>query len=460
VSPLLAAAPSSMSVRQASPRLSSLTAARRKRTSGLKGATVLLTLAAVVGKPITFGRDVAVAHSFGASSTVDFVILAQIVPMLFVGFVSGGAVLSLPAIYRRVSSGSAADGLPMTKAYVARLLRYEAIALAIGIGLAVPLLSPSAPRAFALPVLLFVFLSAQALCESASAMYSQLLQIDGRFGRSAIQSCLNGAVSIVVIVVLAPDIGIWAWPAGMLTDALWQAAFLHVSLKSNEAKAALPRISARDLLVAVGPPLILFGLTAIYSVTDRVAGLAAGVGTLALWTWALRVGNTTTGLISQPIATVVFSRGHLRGAREPVLYGAALCLSLVLALVAVGGYELVGPRIVRLLFGGGRVSPRNLGHLVTLTRLAILAGIPLSLFTVTSRACAARGNFRPVIIAFGIGAAMYPGMIAIGFAQLGYRSLGVAYVVASLTTALLNLETVRRRGWLRLSGFRTVNQTA
>ncbi|MHB8577072.1 MAG: hypothetical protein ACYDCQ_17305, partial [Dehalococcoidia bacterium] len=66
----------------------------------MAGATAILTASAIVGKPITFARDIAVAHTFGASRTVDFIILAQIVPTLFMGLFSSGAVLSLPAIAR------------------------------------------------------------------------------------------------------------------------------------------------------------------------------------------------------------------------------------------------------------------------------------------------------------------------------------------------------------------------
>jgi putative peptidoglycan lipid II flippase len=409
----------------------------------------LLTLAAVVGKPITFGRDIAVAHSFGASRLVDFVILAQIVPMLFVGFVSDGAVLSLPAIFRRASGRPENVAMPTTKAYVARMLGYEALALAVGVGIATPLLTSEAPRGAPIPLVILALLSLQALCESASAMYSQLLQIDGRFGRSALQSCLNGALSIILILGLAPLIGIWAWPVGMFVDSLWQAIFLHVSLRSSGPRVTAPRVTVRDLVVAVGPPLALSALTVLYSFTDRIGALAAGVGTLALWTWALRLGNTATGLISQPVATVVFSRGHSRGSREPTLYGAALLVSVALAVLAVVVYEIVGPQIVRLVFGGTRVSPRDLNHLVSLGRFAILAGIPVAMFTVTSRACAARGRFRPVIAAFALGAVLYPVVLALLFNDVGYRSLGIAYLLASAVAAMVNLTTVTRQNWLR-----------
>jgi peptidoglycan biosynthesis protein MviN/MurJ (putative lipid II flippase) len=345
-----------------------------------------------------------------------------------------------------------------TKAYTMQLLRHEALALTVGIVLAWPILTAIAPHGAPSPFVILICLSVQALCESGSAMYSQVLQVDGRFGRSALQSCLNGALSIIVILVFAPYVGILAWPIGMVVDSLWQAVFLHLSVRSSGRKVTVPRVTRRHLIVAVGPSLTLFGLTIVYSMTDRIAGLAAGAGTLALWVWALRMGNTGTGLISQPIATVVFSRGHSRGDREPALYGVALCASVSLAVLAVAGYQLVGPEVVRLLFGGGRVSARDVGHLVTLTRLAILAGIPLSVFTVTSRACAARGRFRPTIVAFAAGAICYPALIAIFFGGLSFRSLGVAYALASAVTAVISLATVQRQGWIKLPSKRVSAQ--
>jgi O-antigen/teichoic acid export membrane protein len=131
-----------------------------------------------------------------------------------------------------------------------------------------------------------------------------------------------------------------------------------------------------------------------------------------------------------------------------------------LAVLAVVVYEIVGPQIVRFLFGSTRVSTRDLDHLVSLTRLVVLAGIPVAIFTVTSRACAARGRFRPVIAAFALGAVLYPLSLAALFGGVGYRSLGIAYLLASAFTAVVNLTTARRKGWLRLPRITRLRQEA
>src|SRR2546423_1341239 len=93
----------------------SLTPIRRR--SGVRRATVLLSLASILGKPVTVAVDIAVAHAFGADRNVDFVVLAMVVPMLFVGFVSSGTVLSLPGVLRKAEERAQATGLPVVKAY-------------------------------------------------------------------------------------------------------------------------------------------------------------------------------------------------------------------------------------------------------------------------------------------------------------------------------------------------------
>ncbi|MHB8577071.1 MAG: lipid II flippase MurJ [Dehalococcoidia bacterium] len=311
-----------------------------------------------------------------------------------------------------------------------------------------PLLIPSSPHGAYVSFAVLALLSAQALCDSASALYAQLLQIDGRFGRAAIQSALNGGLSALAILSLGPHIGIWAWPGGMLADSLWQAVYLRMSLKRSTLGATAPPVAFRHLLASFGPSIGLVSFTLLYGMTDRVTGLIAGAGTLALWTWALRLGNTASGLISAPVVTAVFSRSHAHGRREPHMYGIALLFSLSLAILAVVGYQIAGPDAVGFLFGGGRLSASQLHHLINLARLAILAGIPVSVFTVTSRACAARGDFRSSTGAFAIGAILYPAIIAATFGALQYLSLGVAYALASAVAATLSFGIVVRRGWL------------
>lgn len=430
------------------PRLTpSLASVCRRYRGELTNATLLLSLAAIIGKPITFGREIAVAQTFGANTVVDFVILAQIIPALFAGLISGGAVLSLPALARR-RDDTQRPNIPEARTYAARILRYQAFALCLGVVVAGPLLLIHAPIELSLLVLVLAFLSAQAWCDSASAMYAQLLQIDGRFRRAALQFALNGAVAALIIVSLGPLIGILAWPLGMLVDSLWQVLFLHRGFPKVHNPVARPKISLRDLLVSFGPALILFAFTMLYGLTDRFASVIAGAGILALWTWALRVGTTATGLAATPVATAVFSRSHSRPDRESLLYGGALYFAVGLALLFFGAYLLVGPQVIRFLFGGGQVSDGNVDHLIALCRLAVIAGVPLAVFTVTSRACAAQGHFAVSTKAFVVGGMLYPIIIALTFTHFGYLSLGIAYVLAMTITAVLSLIATTRRSWV------------
>ena len=429
------------------PRLSSL---RRKYLGGLAGATVLLTLAAVIGKPITFGREVTVAHTFGANEIVDFVIIAQLLPALFAGLVAGGAVLSLPALAREAGNEEGEIDISVARAYSQRILRYEAMALFAAVAILGPFLALSGPVAAPLAFLVILLLAVQAWCDSATAMYAQVLQLGGHFNRAALQFALNGALSAILIVVVGSELGIVAWPLAMFVDSLWQVYFLRSAMRNLSPPTASLHVSLRHVLVAFGPALALFGFTMLYGLTDRLTGIAATAGTLALWTWALQVGNTATGVVANPVATVVFSRSHARGDREPALYGRALSFAVGLSLVLVLVYLWIGPSVVRLIFGGSELSGNDLDHLVSLIRFAVLAAVPLAVFTVTSRACAARGAFAVSIKAFATGGVLYPIIVLATFSELGYLSLGVGYLIAATVTAILSLIATLRRGWLTL----------
>ncbi|HZE15494.1 MAG TPA: lipid II flippase MurJ, partial [Mycobacterium sp.] len=425
---------------------------RRKYLGELAGATAFLTLAAVIGKPITFGREVTVAHTFGANEVVDFVIITQFIPVLFAGLISGGAALSLPALSREASGEEGQIDLSVARAYTNRILFYEAIGLVVTIILLGPFLALNGPVSFPIAFLIMLCLSAQAWCDSATAMYAQVLRLDGYFGRAALQFALNGALSALLIVILGPALGIAAWPLAMFVDSLWQTLFLRSAMRAIPPPAEIA-ISVRHVLVAFGPALALFGLTMIYGLTDRLAGIAATAGTLALWTWALQVGNSATGMVATPVATVVFSRSHARGDAEPALYGRALSIAVGMSLAVAVVYFLIGPTLVNLVFGGSRISPSGMRHLVELIRFAVLAAIPLAVFTVTSRACAARGAFKVSISSFAIGGVLYPILVLAMFPRVGYLSLGIGYLIAATITAVLSLRATMRRGWLVLPSF-------
>jgi len=423
---------------------------RRRYFGELAGATVLLTLAAVVGKPITFGREVTVAHTFGANDLVDFVIIAQFIPVLFAGLIAGGAVLSLPALARRDGAEPGDIDVGIARAYSNRILRYEAAALCVAVILLGPILSLHSPLSIPVAFAILLFLSIQAWCDSATALYAQLLRLNGHFGRAAFQFALNGALSAVIILTLGPQIGIIAWPLAMFVDSLWQVFFLRSALRRVMPAAKGLHISFRHLLVAFGPALALFGFTMLYGLTDRLIGIAATAGTLALWTWALQVGATTTGVVATPVATVVFSRSHSRGTQESALYGRALIFAVGLSLPTVLAYFLFGPALVELIFSGGQLSTGNIAHLVNLIRFAVLASVPLAVFAITSRACAARGAFAVSLKSFAVGGVLYPLIVLAMFSKLGYLSLGIGYLLAATVTAVLSLGATIRRGWLVL----------
>lgn len=431
--------------------------ARRLPWSGREGAgravvsaTLILTAAALVGKPITFARDVAVAREFGATSVVDFVILAQLLPAFLVGVVSNGAVLSLPSIFRRgaAEGGKEPDGIAAALAFTRRLLTVEASVLFAGAVVVSLVLWRLGPAGAPFPPALMLLLCLQAFLDSAIALYAQTVQLTGRFARTALQYAANGLVTVLVVVLAAPLVGIWAWPLGLLLDSAWQAAFLWRALPGPRSRQAPPDTGYRPALLAAAPATALFALTLVYAVSDRVAGLLAGAGTLALWTWALRLGSAAAGAASLPVATAVFSRGHTAGDREPRLHGLAWLVSVGLSIAVAGVFLVAGPAFIHFAFGSRSVTADDLDRLVRLATFALLAAVPLAMFTVSSRAFMARGRFREPIVAFALGASLYPILIAATFASLGYTSLGLAYLVASLVAGVLATRAAVRRGVL------------
>jgi putative peptidoglycan lipid II flippase len=410
----------------------------------LVSATGVLTLAAIVGKPITFAREIAVARTFGASAGVDFVLLAQLVPLVLVTLVSQGVVYALPSAFRRVvDSHSSANAASATLELVRRVLIAAALALFVGAALTSVALMNHTARVPLAPVLILV-LGITAALECATTLYSQLLWLMGRFGRSAIQSTVNGAVTVGVIAATAGPLGIWAWPLGLFVDALWQMAFLYVAVRRYRPSGRpAPAIWQRGAWRTVWPSITLASLTFVYAATDRAAGLLAGVGVLAIWTWSLKFNAATVGVTALPVASVTFSRGHTLKSREARLYGVAWVSAVVVSAVAVGLFAIFGADIVRFLFASRHLSRADTSRLVYLSLFAVAAAVPLAMYTISSRALMAAGRFKAIVLTSLVGAILYPVVVFVGLPGLNYRALGIAYLsAASVIGALATWSAV------------------
>lgn len=399
---------------------------------GMAAASLLLIAAAIAGKPITFLRDVVVAREFGANSVVDFVILAQLLPLALVGVVSAGIMFALPHVFRAEfdRSGDAIAGLARGLSFTHQILLSAAVLLGVGGLVAALALILVQPGGAPFPPLLMAILAGQALLESGVVLYGQLLQIRGNFRRPALQFAVNGLVTIAVVLALGPRIGVIAWPLGMLLDSAWQIVLVRSGLP-RRTSARSPPLSLRETFATASGPIAMYAFTVIYLVTDRVAGLTAGVGVLAVWTWAIKLQNAAIGVVGLPLAQVLFSRGHVARDREPQLYGAIWIVSVALAALAAGGYAVIGPPIVEFLFSSEKLNATDLDRLTTLAGLALIAAIPLTMFTVASRALMAKGRFRDPLVSVAAGAILYPAAVFATIEPLGYASLGTGYIAAS-----------------------------
>lgn len=418
---------------------------------GLASASAILVAAAVVGKPISFLRDVAIAREFGATSVVDYVILAQLLPLASVSVVSAGLTLALPHIFRSAITGFGDAGLGLGRAlsFTRRILSAEAALLLSGGLILTLLLVPIRPAGAPAPLLLVGLLGLQALLESAVEMFGQLRQLRGDFKSYAFQYAANGLVTIAVVVSLGDTMGVLAWPLGMILDASWQVIFLRVGLKQSRTDTRTAMSVRQSVRMAAWPVAMQSGLLA-YVVADRVAGLIAGAGVLAVWTWALKLQQAVNGAVALPFSQVLFSRGHLTGRREPHLYGLVWIAATALATVAAVMFVFLGGPVIEFLFSSSTIGPTDLERLERLALLALLAGIPAAMFTASSRALFSKGQFRDAVVSVAAGATVYAFSLLVLIGALGYMALGVSFVIASSVTGVLCTMLARRRGLIRL----------
>ncbi|MEM8943669.1 MAG: lipid II flippase MurJ [Planctomycetota bacterium] len=347
--------------------------------------TAIKLLAACVG----LLQTIALASLFGATRTIEVFFAALTFQQLLAALTSSGQIGDLfTPIYHdiKVSHGSR-EAWAAFSAMTNVMLLFASI-VAVGAALLARPISAALVPGFAtedLELTQKVFLSVAPLIVVmiGNSMLSNLLRAEHRYGLTESLQLAGRVANLVILLGLAPLVGVWALIVGMWVSAIILAIGQIWDMYRNggEYKFVLSTSAFQPRTVLCKIPL---SLTHVFAAQFFTFALTAGLsllpeGSYAAFSYAQRLRAKFQGLVLQPVGIVFFnhfSESLSQGATK-VRSFAEHALGLTLAVTAFSLAPIVasGDLLLAGLWGGPDFPPERIAqtHYVLCALTALLA---------------------------------------------------------------------------------------
>lgn len=412
-----------------------------------------------ISRVVGLGREVALAHVFGASAALDAFFIAYFVPNLLRRLLGeGGMAAAFLPLY--VQAGE--EGAPFARTTL-RILFVGLVPLCALGALLAPLYIPAlaagfSPGKLTLAVSLarwtFPFLALASL----SALAGAILNAHGRFFLPAVApsawslGLIAGALLISRLLsppVLGLAVGLLLGGAGMVAVQA-PAAWPHLRRPGRASPRDLVELGRRLLPVLGGLAVAETNLL----VDNRLASYLAD-GSVATLQYAMRLFQLPLGILAVSVATAALPRlstyaaaGREQGFRQALEKGVALGAALLLP--ATFGLLVLRKPVVELLFQHGAFTAADTARTAAALAAYLVGLWGYGLVYLFSRAFYALGRPGIPVLAAAVAVGVNVGLDLAWVGPWGTFGLALATGVAGWVDALLQGAALWRwgGGWI------------
>lgn len=414
------------------------------RSSRWLGPSALLGLALLLGRFSGVVREALLANRFGVSADADTAVLLLSLPDLMVNLLlAGGLAAALVPRFRSMDEDQQPALLRTTMLAAALPFTLLGLTLLVSPGLLFGVLAPGLRNAGAVSSAILSLIAITLPAAALSGVVAAYLNAQGRY---FLVGCGTLIVNAAIIFSLLP---FWRMPDALLLLAVGIAAGGVLRLASQMAivprRAILGKsLAPIDSVLArnFGLGLLSTSLTVAVPFALRAAASFLATGAIATFNYAQKLVELPMGILLTAIGTVALTRlsGHVAAgdhetARTDAEAAARLAFGLAL-LVTLFGILLLGPS-VRLVLGGGAMSPADLDRVTRVTSIGLLAVPFATLANVATALLTARGELPTVVRNTFVAIAAFLAVAATGVALRSELALMAASVVFQATLAWL-----------------------
>jgi putative peptidoglycan lipid II flippase len=420
-------------------------------------ATFVVVLLNVVSKLCGFVREQMIAVFFGATAQTDAYVMANRIPTIVTGFLSGPlsiAFLPVFASYLAKGDKKAAARVTSSVVTISTLLMLAVSAAAIVPAPAlVKLIAPGFSGATLDSAVLLTRIFFPAMVLPLIAAYAkQVLNTYDEFTVPAVAPVLQNLVIIAAVSLFGPVLGVKALAGGVVAG---YAANLLIQIPAWRKKGSWPSFSLRldestRKVFALSVPLVAGNLfSQVYLLVEVNLASHLPAGSIAALNFADRMRQVPVGLFVTAVTTVIYPSLSAMWARKDsaefrdtalmgLRYVAFICIP-----AAVGLMVLAEPAI-RLAFQYGAFT----GEAVSATGAALLAYSPglvaLAVSQVIGVAFYSAHETRiPVML--GIGISLLNALFDVALVRsMGHVGLALANTLAAGAGAVASIYVLSR----------------
>lgn len=424
----------------------------------VKAAGLLLVINVCV-KLLGFGRELAIANKFGASSLSDAYLVAYTLPYFLqaiLGYAFVSAVLPMFTRYwREQDDNREAFRLGSTLITLTALLTL--VLCLAGIAAAPQLVWLTAPAldadtaALAARLTRIMFPSISFM--SVGMVISGMLNSRYRFVAAALAPGVAAlAIIIAALCFSRGNIEVVAWGTliGFIAFFLLQALDLRKIGFRFLPVCDLRHPAVRQVGKIILPIVLGLAVNQIYTICNRIFASGLAEGSITVLNYANKLMNLPLGLFVAAIITAVFPAlaEQARQTDKTVLAATVsrgLALILLIALPSMLGLMLLDQQIVSLLFESGQFTAAA-SHDTAQALLMTAPGLPfLGISMLLMRVYYALDDVKTPLLTGSVSIAVNVAASLLLVGPLTHAGLALANSLAALVNALLLLLLLRRR---------------
>ena len=423
-----------------------------------KAAGIILA-ATIVSKILGFGREAALAASFGASAAMDAYLVAQVVPMMLLGLVGNALTTAAIPVFTAYAADDKKEELPRViwSTFHAVLVALSFLTL-LGV-----LLSPSLVRLVAPG-----FDSEQsALAARLSRIMMPIMVALGLSGwatavlharKSFLAPAIVGIPYNILIITFAlfaarhGGIATLAWLTFIATAAQFLVQVPALVRRGVRYEATLDLIHPAVLKIGLLMAPVALGVAVgqINTVVDRILASGLPEGSIAALNYANRATQLPLGFLITPVLTVFYptlaarwAKGNREGFRSLVEEGLGICLFLMTPVTV--GMALLRVDLVRFIFERGAFDAADTQATAIATLYYGLGLLALAGRQHLSRAFyAIQDTATPMLTGFAsVAANVVLNLVLVRY--MAHAGLALATAIANIIGCLLLLFILRQR---------------
>ena len=404
-------------------------------------------------------REIITAALFGATRQLDAFLVAYTLANLSRQLLAEGALSAafVPVFSRVLAEEGREKAARLVRQVTSVLLIAGGTTVVLGI-LAAPLfvrvMAPGfsgkdAQLAIVLTRLMFPFL----LLVSVAALAMGVLNTMDSYFVPAVAPALSNLLYILLLIILAPRLGVWSLPVAVLTGGAghmllqwWRAGALGMPLIPAQPEWANPEL--KKVLCLFFPYMAGLSLNQVNPVISRMVGSFLEGGTISVLSYADRVIQLPLGLfviaISQAVLPMLSRLGTEETEKFAVMVRDALRFTLFVILPVVVGMTMLSRPMVHVLFVRGAFN--DWAWKATSLALALYAlGLPgMACSTVVMRGLYARRLPREALKVTGMTVLLNLVFSLLFVKFLSYAGLALASSLAFTGGALIGAWRLRR----------------